>query len=67
MARRKVISIWLAAFGAPGITAVDKDSRPNGAVFQDFRTARNIALQAVIPGHRQIAGGPMSIDADISE
>ena len=34
-----------------------KDSRFIGKVFQEFRTARNIVLQTVIPGHHQSLGG----------
>ena len=41
---------------APGIIVVDKDSSSTGGIFQDFRTARNIALQTVIPGHHQSLG-----------
>ena len=36
---------------APG-----KDSRFTGEVFQEFRTARNVVLQTVIPGHHQSLG-----------
>ena len=43
-------------FGAPEIMAVGKDSRFIGNVFRDFCTARNIVLQAVIPGHHQSLG-----------
>ena len=57
MARCKGISNLLSAFVAPAIIAVSKDSGFTGGFFQDFCTSRNIALQAVIPGHHQISGG----------
>ena len=52
MVRESVISNRMAVFGAPGIMVVDMDSVFIGRIFQDFRNARNIVLQAVIPGDR---------------
>ena len=43
-------------FGAPGIMAADRDSACVGKVFRGFRTARNIVLRAVIPGHHRSLG-----------
>ena len=62
-----VIPNWLSVFGAPEIIVVDREPMPIEEVFHDFCTSRNIALQAVIPGHRQSSGGPLSVDADIFE
>ena len=56
IARWKVISSWLSVFGEPGIIAVGTDSRSIGEIFQDFRTARNIVLQAVSHGNHQSSG-----------
>ena len=56
MARGKVIPDWLSVFGGPGIIVADKDSRFTGWIFQEFRTARNIAPQTVIPRHHQSLG-----------
>ena len=39
------------------IIVVYKDSMPIGEVFHDISTSRNIALQAVVPGHHQSSGG----------
>ena len=66
MVRGEAISHWLAVFGAPGIIVAGKDMGFIGGIFQDFRTARNIALQTAIPGHRQSLG-PQNVDADIFE
>ena len=66
MVLEAAISHWLAVFGAPGIIVVAKDMRFVGEVGQEFRTARNIALQTVIPRNPQ-SMGPRGVDADISE
>ena len=55
--RGKAILNWSAVFGADEIIDADKDSRFSGGISQEFRTSRNIALQTVIPGHRQSLGG----------
>ena len=54
--KENAISGWIAFFGTPEILMVDMDSRFGGKMFQDFRTARNIILQAAIPGHHQSFG-----------
>ena len=51
-----VISNWLAVFGEPEIMVADKDSMFIVKVFQEFCTARNIVLQAVIPRRHQSLG-----------
>ena len=56
MARCDAISNWLTAFGAPEIMVADKDSGFIGEFFQEFRDARNIIPQTVIPGHHQSLG-----------
>ena len=61
------MSNWLAAFWTPDINVVDKYSLFIGRDFQDPRTACNIALQTVIPGHRQSMGAAARVDKDISE
>ena len=54
--REAAISHGSSAFGAPEIIVVDIDLVFTGEVFQEFRTPRNIVLQAVIHGHRQSSG-----------
>ena len=44
------------SFGRPGIMAVRKDSIFIGEISQDFRNARNVVLQTVIPGNHQNLG-----------
>ena len=56
MVRGIAISNWLAVFGTPEIMVAAKDARFIGNVFHEFRTTRNIVLQAVMPGHRQSLG-----------
>ena len=60
------ISNWLAVYAAPGIIVAYKDAIDIGAIFQDFRTSRNIALKAIIPGHHQ-SSGPQGVGAGIFE
>ena len=45
----------MEVFGTPAIMVVDKDSGCTGG-FRDFRNARNIVLQTVIPGGHQSLG-----------
>ena len=50
----------MAVFGTPEIMVVGKDSWFIEKIFQDFRNARNIVLQAVIPENRQSLGATES-------
>ena len=56
MVRENVISDRVAVFGTPEIMVVGNDSAFTGEIFQDFRTARNIVLQTVIPVNHQSLG-----------
>ena len=56
MALETSIPNWLSVFGAPYIWIADKDMGFIGNIFQDFCSARNVALQTIIPGHRPSLG-----------
>ena len=56
MVRGNVMSNLLSVFGTPAIMVTDRDSGFIGEVSQEFRTARNVVLQPVIPGHHQSLG-----------
>ena len=54
--RERVISNWMAVFGAPEIIFVDNDTGFIGGIPQEFRPARNIVSQTLIPRHHQSLG-----------
>ena len=51
-----ILTRWVAYFGEHDIIIADKGPMCTGAEVRQFRTDRDIAIQKVIPGHRQSLG-----------